>query len=93
MNLIEEAACNSSIVELGFNPINSNYIIKLTTVEPRQYFTHGCIKNQQSKAVISLFLSYIYIVLQIKRKCCNTNFTEKKNSNNILYLGLRVKTL
>ena len=56
MNLIEEFVCNSFIVELGFNPIYSKYITKSTTVEPRQYITHGRIKNQQSKAVISMFL-------------------------------------
>ena len=56
MNLIEEAICNSFIVKLGFNPINSKYITKPTTVDPRQYFTHIRIKNQQSKAVISMFL-------------------------------------
>ena len=84
MNLKEEAVCISFTVGLGFNPINSKYIITLTTVESRQYLIYGRIINQQSKAVINLFLSYIYIVLQIKGKCCNTNFTEKKNSNNIL---------
>ena len=36
MNLIEEAVCNSFIIELGFNRINSKYITKSTTVEPRQ---------------------------------------------------------
>ena len=57
MNLIKEAVSNDFIVELGFNPINSKYITKSTTVEPRQYyFTRICIKNLQSKAVISLFL-------------------------------------
>ena len=40
-------------------------------MELRQYLIYGRIINQQSKAVISLFLSYIYIVLQIKGKCCN----------------------
>ena len=57
MNLIKEAVSNVFIVELGFNLINSKYITKSTTVEPRQYyFTHDRIKNQQSKAVISMFL-------------------------------------
>ena len=59
MNLIEETICNYFIVDLGFNPIYSKYITKSTTVEPRQYFTHGRIKNKKSKAVISLFLIYI----------------------------------
>ena len=46
MNLIKEDVSNVFIVELGFNPINSKYITKSTTVEPRQYyFTHGRIKN------------------------------------------------
>ena len=38
MNLIKEAVSNVFIVELGFNPINSKYITKSTTVEPRQYY-------------------------------------------------------
>ena len=68
MNLIEETVCKSFIVKLGYNPIYSKYITKPTTVEPRQYFTQGHIKNQQSKDVISLFLIYIYIVLQNETK-------------------------
>ena len=66
MNLIEETVCKSFIVKLWYNPIYSKYITKPTTVEPRQYFTHGRITNQQSKAVISLFLIYINISCKLK---------------------------
>ena len=40
-------------VELGFNPINPNYTSKSTTVEPRQYFTHGRNENPQSEDLIA----------------------------------------
>ena len=45
MNLIKEAVSNVFIVELGFNPINSKYIITLTSVESRQYLIYGRIIN------------------------------------------------
>ena len=43
----------SYTVELGLNPTSPKYTTKSTTVESRQYFTHGRNENPQSEDLIA----------------------------------------
>ena len=56
----------SQTVKLGFNPINPTYANKILTIKIKQYFTYGCIINQQYKDVISLYVNYSYTDHKLK---------------------------
>ena len=45
MIIKEEAVYISYTVELGLNPTSLKYTTKSTTIESRQYFTHGRNEN------------------------------------------------